>query len=80
MHSPWEKTIKKLVCLHIIVAFALFIWVQHEKEAAGKFKDYLMASFVLLCIASVVTLLCFLRCLAMAIGGSGESSRMYDAI
>ena len=72
----WTKAIKKLVCLHLIVAALLFLVVQRNKEPAVE-KDnraMLMAAIVLLSIATFVCFVGFLRSTAMAISGGSEVS------
>ena len=76
----WTKAIKKLVCLHLIVAALLFLIVQRNKEPESE-KDnrgMLMGAIVLLSIATFVCFVGFLRSTAMAISGGSEIS--YDRI
>lgn len=68
----WAKAIKKLVCLHILVAALLFLLVEHDKQAKGMNKDRLLAAVVLIGIATGVCALAFIRCTAMAISGQSE--------
>lgn len=65
----WSKALKKLVALHLIVAFLLVVLAFREKEADGKIKDYMTAAMVLLSIATAVTTLWLLKCVANAASG-----------
>lgn len=70
----WSKAIKKLVCLHVLVAALLFLLVEHDKQEKGMNKDRLLAAVVLIGIATGVCTLMLIRCTAMAISGSSEMS------
>lgn len=67
--NHWEKTVKKLVALHLIVAFLLVVITLREKETVDNNRNLLMGAIVLLSIATFVTTVCFLRCLLMAVTG-----------
>lgn len=65
----WSKVIKKLVCLHLIVAGLLVVIALRDKETQKTSKDMFTAAMVLLSIATAVTFLGMVKCIVDAAEG-----------